>query len=86
MTNNICESIHGKISNHLPNSSITKAYFKDTISYILKHYSMKNRETIRKDYISRSLIIIIEKYNLNKVSKFIDFSIFNKKLKKQLLL
>ena len=47
---------------------------------------MKNKETIRKDYISRSLIIIIEKYNLNKVSKFIDFSIFNKKLKKQLLL
>ena len=51
LTNNICESIHGKISNHLPNSSIIKTYFKDTISYILKHYSMKNRETIRKDYI-----------------------------------
>ena len=82
MTNNICESIHGKISNHLPNSSITKAYFKDTISYILKHYSMKNKETIRKDYISRSLIIIIEKYNLNKVSKFIDFSIFKKEIEK----
>ena len=82
LTNNICESIHGKISNHLPNSSITKKYFKDTISYILKHYSMKNRETIRKDYISRSLIIIIEKYNLNKVSKFIDFSIFKKEIEK----
>ena len=43
---------------------------------------MKNRETIRKDYISRSLIIIIEKYNLNKVSKFIDFSIFKKEIEK----
>ena len=36
---------------------------------------------IRKDYISRTLIIITEKYNLNGDPKIIDYETFNKEIK-----
>ena len=41
LTNNICEKIHQKISNCFPHSSVTKTYFRDTLSYVLKQYSFK---------------------------------------------
>jgi len=80
LTNNICETIHQKISNCLPHSSVTKKYFRDTLSYVLKQYSFKNSETIRKDYIIRTLIILIYKYNLNENPKFLSYEIIKKEI------
>ena len=81
-TNNVCESIHAKIAKFIPNRKITKNVFKDCINYILKNYAFNINNNIRKDYISRTLIIIIQKYNINQEPKFIDYNIFNTEIKK----
>lgn len=78
-TNNICETILNKIANHLPNSRMTKNNFKDTIKYILNTYSFKKNKFVRKDYITRTLIII-EKFNINNEPKFINYDLFKKEL------
>ena len=79
-SNNIFETIHNKIANHLPNSRTTKNNFKDTIKYILNTYSFKKNQFVRKDYITRTLIIIIEKFNINNEPKFIKYDLFKKEL------
>ena len=60
LTNNICESIHGNISNNLQNTSVNKIHFRDTIINILKHYSMKNKQTIIPilNYMHFSLVLV----------------------------
>lgn len=78
LTNNICESIHAKIAKHIPESKITKNSFRDTIDFIIKDYNVHMANCIRKDYISRTLIIITEKYNLNGDRKIIDYETYNK--------
>ena len=80
MTNNICESIHGLISKNLPNTRVTKNNFRDTINYIIENNDFKIKNIIRKDYITRTLVVIIEKYDLNKDYKFIQYDIFKKEL------
>ncbi len=79
-TNNICQCIHSKIANHLPNFSVSKKNFIDTIEYILKNYSIHFSDCPRRDYISRTLIIIIEKYNLNDKPMYINYKLFQKEL------
>ena len=59
LTNNICESMHGLISKHLQNKSINKNIMRDTLNYILNKYYCKNTEIVRKDYITRTLILYI---------------------------
>ena len=80
MTNNICETIHKKIVNNLPNGHVTKNAFRETILYIFNQYIYKVKNSIRRDYITRTLIIIVEKYNLNEEPKFIDYKTFMKEL------
>ena len=82
-TNNVCESIHAKIAKFIPNRKITKNIFKDCLNYILKDYAYNMKDNIRKDYICRSLIIILQKYNINEEPKFIDYNVFNTEIKKQ---
>ena len=79
-TNNICESIHGKIAKYINDNKVTKQKFKDCLNYIIKEYSNNNNENIRKDYIIRTLIVIIEKHDLNKDPKFIDYNTYKKEL------
>ena len=47
----------------------------------MQNYSIKYNECPRKDYISRTLIIIIEKYRLNEKPMFITYDMFQKELK-----
>ena len=68
------------ISNCLPYSAITKTYFRDTLSYLLKNYSFKNSETIWKVYITRSLIIMIYKHDLKYNPKFFCYNIIKKEI------
>ena len=81
-TNNVCESIHAKIAKFIPNKKITKNIFKDCLNYILKDYAYNIKNNIRKDYICRSLIIILLKFNINEELKFIDYNLFNTEIKK----
>ena len=80
LTNNICENIHSCISKHLPNTRITKNNFRDTLNFIIKDNEFKNIAPIRRDYISRTLIIIYLKYDLDNKFKFITYDIFKKEL------
>ena len=84
-TNNIYESIHAKIPKHISESKITKNAFRDTIDYIINDYGFHMSNCIRKDYISRTLILITKKFNLNMNPKIIDFETFNKELKNTII-
>ena len=70
-TNNICENIHSKIAKFIPKGNVTKNNFQETIKYILNSYELNNKEIIRKDYITRTLIILIEKLKINIEPKII---------------
>ena len=58
-TNNICEMVHSYIANNLPNNKVTKKNFRDTVNNIIEKYKIKNEIIIRKDFIFRTLIILI---------------------------
>ena len=73
LTNNICESIHAKISKFLPKGPVTKLAFRETKNSIINDYSYKIHKCIRRDYITRTLIVLVEKYDLNKNPKFLEF-------------
>ena len=85
-TNNICESVHSKISNDLPKGQVTKTSFRDTLNYILNEYTYKIHNIIRRDYITRTLIIIVLKYNLNKTPQFVEFNQIKMKIEKTISL
>ena len=72
--------MHDKFANHLQNNYISKINFRDRISFILNHYSYNQKEIIRIDYITRTIIIIIEKYYLNNSPIFVKYNIFKEEL------
>ena len=72
--------MHGLISKHLPKGNITKNNMKDTLNYILNKYYYKSEEILRTDYITRNIIVIILKYDLNQEPRFIEYKIFRKEL------
>ena len=77
--------MHGLISKHLPKGNITKNNMKDTLNYILNKYYYKSEEIIRSDYITRNIIVIILKYDLNGKPRFIEYNIFRKELKETII-
>ena len=81
-SNNICESMHSKIAKNLPSGAVTKTNFRDTLDYTLKHYYYKTRQILRRDYITRSCIIAIEKYKVNETKNPISYICFLEELKK----
>ena len=80
LTNNIYESIHSHISNYIENKKVSKTLFKETLNFILNHYKYNLKKCVRGDFITRTLIIIVEKYELNDSPKFISYEIFLKEL------
>lgn len=81
-SNNICESMHSKIAKNLPSGAVSKTNFRDTLDYILKKYYYKNKQILRRDYITRTCIITIEKYKVNENIKPIEYNSFSEELKK----
>jgi len=57
---------------------MSKSNFRETIKCILNNYLNNNKKLKRKDYITRTIIIIVEKYNLNEKPKYIDYNTFKK--------
>ena len=47
-TNNICESMHGKIANHLPNRFISKERFIETLNYIINNNENKKKNLLEE--------------------------------------
>ena len=60
-TNNICENIHSKLTGYISNKKITKNNFRDAICSILNNYSMRINTVKRSDYITKILILIVQK-------------------------
>lgn len=83
-TNNLCETVHSHISNNLPNNKITKTNFRDTVNTIIEKYKIIDEKTIRKDFISRTLIILMIKLNLNEKPKIISYDLFKNELQKSI--
>jgi len=86
ITNNICGSIHSKLSKILPNGAVTKESFRNAIKYIITDYKYRKKDLIRRDYITRTIIILIEKYKLNEEFKIIEYNIFRDELEKTIAL
>jgi hypothetical protein len=82
-SNNICESMHSKIVKNLPSGAVSKNNFRDTLDYILKQYYYKTKQILRRDYITRTCIITIEKYKINENKYPIEYNSFSEELKKQ---
>ena len=79
-TNNVCESIHGQIAKYIQNRNVSKSLFKDTIIYILNKRFLNFSKIVRRDFVTRSLIILIEKQNLNENPLFINFKELKQKI------
>lgn len=71
--------MHSHISRKLPHNKVTKSNFRDTVNSIIEKNKI-NQNIIRKDYITRTIIIIILKLNLNDIPKIITYDLFNLEL------
>jgi hypothetical protein len=76
ITNNIVESIHGKINYYLPKHITNVFNFLNCINKIFLNDTIDNNTNIRHDYITKSLLLLIDKENLNNEFKWIDFTKF----------
>ena len=70
----------------MPNGAVTKELFRNAIKYIIIDYEYREKDLIRRDYITRTIIILIEKYKLNEEFKTIEYSIFRDELEKTIAL
>ena len=64
-TNNIAESLHGKINFYLKKTSTTPGMFSIAMKKILIDDYIKNDKTIRYDLKKRTILKIIEDFSLN---------------------
>ena len=78
LTNNIIESIHSKINNYLQKHKTTVYNFIKALENIIFNDSIKYNNLHRTDYKTKSLILLIEKENLNKELRWIKYDIFQK--------
>lgn len=82
-TNNICESLNGKLSFYLPKKSANNYNFVSAISNILSNSLMDQPKTIyRKDYKTKSLIELIDDLDFNNNLSWISYEVIKKYLKK----
>ena len=82
ITNNISESLHGKISFYLPKHSATALNFIDAIKKVLLDDKIKIENIKRYDIKTRAIILIIDELNLNNEFKWIEGKVFKEYEKK----
>ena len=80
LTNNIVESLHGKINYYLPKHTTNRINFINTLKNIFINDTCNNNTIIRHDYKTKAMILLIEKENINNEFKWISFDIFKKYL------
>ena len=84
LTNNIIESIHQKLNSKLNNQPSNKLTFINALKNIFINDIIKNDTVKRYDFITKSLINLIEKEDLLNNIKWIDYDTFKFYLKKNL--
>ena len=78
---NILESLHSKISNNLSGSYPSKYNFIKCMKIIPINDIIKHDNYKRYDFITKLILLLIEKENLNKYYKWFDYETFRKYLK-----
>ena len=81
LTNNIIESIHQKLNSKLNNQPSNKLAFINSLKNIFINDIIKNDTVKRYDFITKSLINLIEKEELENYIKWIDYDTFKFYLK-----
>ena len=76
---NICKTVHSHISKFLPHNKVTTSNFRNKFNSIIEKYKI-NQNIIRRDYITRTRIILFIKLNLNDIPKIITYNLFNQEL------
>ena len=76
LTNNICEAINSRINYYLPKRSANNADFVETLNKFLINHEFKENDIIRHDFVTPSLIYLIEEKNLNNNLKWIKYDEF----------
>ena len=66
-TNNICESLNSKINFYLPKKTINNKAFIESLTKVLLNSATTKAETIRKDFVTKSLLNLIRDLDLNKI-------------------
>lgn len=72
-TNNVIESLNAKINSYLPKRITTNYDFINSITKILINTMNINENIIRHDYVSKTLIKLINKYKINEKPKWISY-------------
>ena len=80
ITNNIVESIHGKLNYFLPKKITNQNSFIKSIKNIFINDFINNSSIIRYDYKTKGMILLIEKENINNEFKWITYDLFKKYL------
>ena len=81
-SNNICESINSKINYNLPKKVSNPEIFINCISKFILNEDLKTDKLIRRDYITKAIILLIKELNFNENLKWIPFEDFMKFQKK----
>ena len=81
ITNNIIESLNSKINSYALTSNPNKINFINSMKNIIINDTIKLSEYKRYDFITKSLLLLIEKENLNNSFKWFSYDIFKKYLK-----
>ena len=80
LTNNIIESLHSKINSYLPKYKTTVYNFIKSLENVIFNDTIKNISVKRYDFKTRSLLILIDKENLNNNVHWVDNEVFIKYL------
>lgn len=67
------ESIHGQLNSYLPKHNTNAFNFINSINNLFLNDSIDNSSIIRYDFITKSLLLLIEKENLNIEYNWFDF-------------
>ena len=81
-TNNIVESINSKLNYYLPKKSTNNIDFLNSITKLLSNSILNEKNIIRHDYVTRSILLLIEDLNFNDSLKWINYDDLNSYLRK----
>ena len=73
-TNNIVESLNSKINFYLPKRPTNNADFVNCIIKLITNSNNLNNDIKRHDFVSRTLISLINKFDLNQTPKWIKYN------------
>ena len=76
LTNNIVESLHGKLNYYLPKHTSNQYNFINSLNNVFVNDAINNNNIIRHDYSTKSLLLLIEKEKINEEFKWITFEKF----------